>query len=365
MLEPARTTARNLWSWWIGELADMWPRRRTGHLAKPPTFREIALRTDGKIEITDVASIAGTSAVIASFTTAEDLKEAAPDSLVAARSKPLIVSVDSQHCFIHRLDLPKSAQRHLAGIIRLEVARLTPFKPSDILSGWFALPSHTDLMSIAHIVLKRDVLEPILSKLQALGLPFPEVLVRDADGTSLPVRLKSLEPPPEDRRDRSWQKICFASGAAAILAALFTIQRIFAQQDARLEEIAVRMDAASKEAQAVRSKIDVLETSLRRVASLKHRKRNAPRLRATWNEVTKILPDTAWLSSLSIEGASLSIEGQARSAEQLIPALDSSPLFESVAFDGPVTRSSGTGLARFTIRMSLSRPAGMAGGTRP
>lgn len=356
MLESAGAAAQQMWVWWTGELIGMWPRQRNAGRLRYRRVREVALANDRSIAIRDLSGDA--AKVIGSFRSAEVfLGDDASGLLASTGGTPLVISADIQVCFAYRLDLPKSARRHIDGIVRLEFARLTPFAPSEILSGWFErpVPGYDDRLAIVHIVLRRDFIEPVLQKLHELGRPFPEILVRDSDGAMLPVRLSDHEPAPENAADRIWRKLAFAAFLAASLAGIFAIQQVFARQDRQLEEIASMIEAASRDAAAVRDRIAAIEASARRVANLRLRKEAAMPTLAVWNELTRLLPDSAWLSSLSIEETNLSIEGNARTAEQLIPALNASPLFESVAFAGPVTKSQGNDLIRFTIRMSLAK----------
>src|SRR5438034_10483005 len=96
------------------------------------------------------------------------------------------------------------------------------------------------------------------------------------------------------------------------------------------------MQLSQGEAKKVRDQIDAIESSSQRIASLRKAKLDAPSPLAVWAELTRLLPDTAWLASLAISQSSVTIDGTAQSAENLIALLDGSPMFEDVAFTGPV-----------------------------
>lgn len=55
-------------------------------------------------------------------------------------------------------------------------------------------------------------------------------------------------------------------------------------------------------------------------------------------ELTRLLPDTAWLWNLKYNGKEVELSGYADSASDLISLLDKSPLFEKVEFLAPVTK---------------------------
>ena len=76
-------------------------------------------------------------------------------------------------------------------------------------------------------------------------------------------------------------------------------------------------------------------------------------------ELTKILPETAWIWSLKYNGKEVELSGFADSASDLIPLLDRSPLFEKVEFLAPVTKEmqmrggENKEKERFRIKMKL------------
>lgn len=73
-------------------------------------------------------------------------------------------------------------------------------------------------------------------------------------------------------------------------------------------------------------------------------------------ELTKILHDDAWITRYRFEHGHLTVEGVAPSATSLIPLLEASPLFESVALSSPVVKTR-EGKERFKITLSVSKPA--------
>ena len=56
-------------------------------------------------------------------------------------------------------------------------------------------------------------------------------------------------------------------------------------------------------------------------------------------ELTKILPETAWLFGLSIADNRLEIQGYADSSTQLIPQLEASPLFANARYISTITKA--------------------------
>ncbi len=84
-------------------------------------------------------------------------------------------------------------------------------------------------------------------------------------------------------------------------------------------------------------------------------------------ELTKILPDTAWIWNFKYSGKEIELSGFADSASDLIPLLDKSPLFEKVEFLSPVTkerqRTAGEEKEkeRFKIKIRIEGRGGITG----
>jgi Tfp pilus assembly protein PilN len=71
-------------------------------------------------------------------------------------------------------------------------------------------------------------------------------------------------------------------------------------------------------------------------------------------ELTEIIPQEAWLTTLNLDLKGVELSGQAMAASQLIPLLENSPRLERVEFSSPVTR--GRDKEQFRIRASWESP---------
>lgn len=77
----------------------------------------------------------------------------------------------------------------------------------------------------------------------------------------------------------------------------------------------------------------------------------APRL-ATIEDLTKHLPKDAWIKELSLSRDTITIEGFASAATDLVPALDRSPLFSDVTLISPITKDR-SGKERLRIKATI------------
>lgn len=70
-------------------------------------------------------------------------------------------------------------------------------------------------------------------------------------------------------------------------------------------------------------------------------------------ELTRIIPETAWVQELSYRDKEIQLDGYAETATELIPLLEASPMFRDVVFLSSITRSR-DGKERFRIGLEIN-----------
>ncbi len=78
-------------------------------------------------------------------------------------------------------------------------------------------------------------------------------------------------------------------------------------------------------------------------------------------ELTAVLPDSAWVSDLRIDGDVVEFTGFAKSAASLVAPLENSPLFMQASLTSPVVLDSTEDKERFSIRLRLNGGRGALG----
>ena len=122
-----------------------------------------------------------------------------------------------------------------------------------------------------------------------------------------------------------------------------TAMRVDAELNELSDEIKALGEAQSK-ITAMRERIDYLNNlGQNRIHSLKFLK-----------ELTEVLPDTVWLSGLSVAGSKVEIQGYADYSTRLITGLEGSPLFANAKFVSTITQGR-DGKQVFKISFEISR----------
>ncbi|MFO7839165.1 MAG: pilus assembly protein PilM [Desulfosalsimonadaceae bacterium] len=97
----------------------------------------------------------------------------------------------------------------------------------------------------------------------------------------------------------------------------------------RLDQELSRLRAEAREIEQIRSDIDRLQSRIHRLESL--RPGNAYVVNVLM-ELTRRIPDSAWVRVLNISGNEVTVHGTAESASALVPVLDDAPMFHGVEF---------------------------------
>ena len=79
-------------------------------------------------------------------------------------------------------------------------------------------------------------------------------------------------------------------------------------------------------------------------------------------EVTRLVPDDAWVEELRIEGDIVEIAGLARAAAPLLTVFETSPYFHETQFTAPLRLDSNEDRERFRLRTRLRTVAGTVPG---
>lgn len=74
-----------------------------------------------------------------------------------------------------------------------------------------------------------------------------------------------------------------------------------------------------------------------------------------WSELSRIIPDSAWLTTLQAKDKTATLTGYSRSAAGLVSLIQSSDIFENPNFSSPVVTIKNEALERFSIQVSLEK----------
>jgi general secretion pathway protein L len=352
--------ARRALVWWGDELWHLLPLRVREALRADPIAVEI-LPPDPGCAPQTVAIQTFRSGRSAQRLQMEDWREALAWVVEKRRRWGPLMRVDlvlpASACLIRQREVPAAASNRIGEVLALELERTTPFSAQDVRQGWRRVTGSASAASllVEHVVAKRHLSNPALAEAAALGVPIAAVDVIDlAAGSRLGVNLLEPAEVPQSLTRR-------LHGAIAIVAALLVIVTATAvgiavqRQEDALARLETEIGSARKEALAARKRLQDADIAFERIGQLRQRRAQDFRVIAVWEEVTRRLPDTAWLTDMRIENNSLWLDGYARSASELVRIVAQSSMFSGVALSAPVTRDAAKAGERFQLRMKIEK----------
>jgi general secretion pathway protein L len=258
-------------------------------------------------------------------------------------------------CLVRRRNVPAAAADRIGDVLALEIERATPFGMGDICQAWRmigpTLPEQPALQ-VMHVIAKRRLVDPLLADARSAGVPVSAIDVADSEGARMGVNLLGRGETPPSLAGRLNVAIAIAA-AVLVLVSAATAVVAFQRQDDALARLEAEANVARKEAQAASKRVQDADSLSERIRLLRLRRVEGIRVIALWEELTRRLPDTAWLTDFRVENDTLWIDGYARSASELVGALAASSMFSSVALSAPVVREDGRASERFQIRMKV------------
>ncbi len=277
-------------------------------------------------------------------------------SSMTGKNKPEIgLRLSYQTCFVRKMELPAAATADFPQLLAIDLERATPFKLKDVYSAYTidTQVGRSGKASIRQLVIKRSVVDGLISILETAGRKVSRLDCWDEDGkVSLPVNfLETVSLKPQTSHgSRLVPKLLAATAVSlAALAAYLVIDR----NESALAEIQAQTARLKTKVQATRDAAAKSQTMMSEIESFRRLRTSIPSKVAALEELTRLIPDTAWVTDLKIDGSNVDIAGLATSAVTLVPILERSAFFVDATSTAPLTFDQREDKERFSIRVKI------------
>src|SRR5438067_2393639 len=272
-------------------------------------------------------------------------------------------------------------------MVGFELERHLPFPPDDASYDFTLLPSEPAAdrpagaeQRVLITAADRRVVETAL-RLAELGAPVTEPAVtpraaQQLDGLAAEHRgalqlalavasgrsVRALELLPSTVRPRRLTRAqTFTVGMAAATAVLGILALLAPgwREQRHLSRIDAEIARMDPDVKAVDRVLRDLERKRKLLAAVDGAEAAGIRPLPVLRELTEILPNDAWLTTLSLDAKGVELTGAASAASTLIPLLENSPRLERVEFSSPVTRGRDN-REQFRIRAAWERDGATA-----
>lgn len=242
--------------------------------------------------------------------------------------------------------LPLSTLKRAA---ELDILTETPFRTDDVKILVAARPDRGAM----YYVVRRDIVEEIRKQLRLAGLRVSGIyLGGEQIGVASGLRPSDFSDPPR----RSVAKYFdYLLGLFVFLACLFAVYQINQKTAAAAEKLDTEISEADARAHAARSKYDQYAKKIKQLQMLKTKQAETLQVVQAWEELSRILPDTAFLTDLVIKNETMEITGFSETPAGLIGSIETSPLFQRPQFASPVVKIPGFSGDHFLISFARER----------
>jgi general secretion pathway protein L len=279
------------------------------------------------------------------------------DLAKSTRRVPIGIRLPFDACFSRRVALPAAARNDFRKLLSVDLQRATPFRAGDVYTSHYVEDSTGERgkLKVRQLVVKRTTLDPVIAEIESLGLRVSFADCWDEDGsTALPVNFLEAVPNCTTSFGSPLQAVGPLFGLALLLACS-AVWLVVQKHENALDQLHKEIARAKGDARNVQLLRDRAEAALAEVASLRRIKLESIPVVQTLEDLSRLLPDSTWLTDLRIESDTVEFSGRAKSAANLLPLLERSAQFVDATLAAPLTFDPRDDKERFSVRVRLRR----------
>ncbi len=264
-----------------------------------------------------------------------------------------ILVVVAPELVLHRqVRLPEAALVDLPAAVALEIDRLTPFPPEQVVFAaapdWEA-EADEQMITVKVAATARKTVEPLVEAVRGLGIPIDAVILGDLAMDGRHTRGQS-----EPRWRRRLPPL-LAATAGLMLGALVLRWPVASLQD-EIAKARNQLAAIMPEARAAASLRQALREREEAISWLAKSRRLRPTALTLLDETARLLPQDAFLLQWSLDDKRVTLIGYGREAARLIAIFDQATHLTQPRFTSALTADSRLGRERFSLELSLRSP---------
>jgi general secretion pathway protein L len=279
------------------------------------------------------------------------LAGAHPDSIIAMlKGSRAELKLRPARVLFRPLELPQRAGEFLAGVVRAQIDRLTPWTASDAVFGW-STPAEAgaDRIVVTVAATARAMVQPVVDALVAAGAEAVAVTATPPDAAPITVLEHNASGALDVMRVR--RGLVAALIVIGLLAGVsLSVAGLAGMKLASEQEELTRRIAERRAAIRLGREGGPAMTPLR---ALERRKYQSPSSVIVLEALSQILPDHTYVTELRIEGDKLRVIGVTRDAPGLIRLMEQSPNFTRATFFAPTTKGPSDPGERFHIEAQI------------
>ena len=352
--------ARRFWHLYRRELFALFPASTIAWWLERPDQKLVICKDRGATEFRFLGG--QTQAVPAPLSFREVRQTSLSESLskrgLSRAATKVYLEMPRQAFFVRRFDIPAAAEGNLARLLIADIERKTPFRLNDVVYGHTLTrkPGSPDKYTVSLWILRRDI---IAQEIEAIGIGWEDLdHVTSAPGPDLGEERPTITLNRGGEASHWFRNVALGMCVATIgLCAMGSTALIWRRGQAA-EDLDAKIAEVSARASSVRNIADRAVAESRLLQILHAERAKGPTFADLWEEVSRILPDEAFLSELRLsDGKSgeryLDLVGFADFAVGLPALFEKSPIFTDAALTAPITFNAAEKREAFSLRVKV------------
>ena len=344
--------------WWGSELRGLIPGQSTnGSQQQSPRF--VVSLESATYRVLEFTNGRPTAAGSPSMLSRDELLERLAQRSRAKKLPPLWLRLHYSSCYVRRVELPAAAGPNADKLLALDLERNSPFLPADIRAAHYQdrVAARAGHIGFQQLIVKRASVDHLVVEIERRGIEVGGIDCWNEDGTaSLPVNFLAVDREPLQSfrfaRTMVAALVVTALGLAASATYVVVDKHETALRDIRSQTALLKAKSRKNQETLAKSQEQFDE-----FAKLRRLRADYLSKAQTLNDLTRLVPDTAWVNDLRLDGNNLDFTGLAASAANLVRSLERSTTFVDATMTSPLTFDQREDKERFSLRARLRNVA--------
>jgi general secretion pathway protein L len=338
-------------SWWLAELAALIPRRFANRPENAPAILEVSTSQATLV----LASRGATQPVRIPLGGVDPEEDRAHVQSAMRRrtSDAVIVRLDQSLILEASVTLPLNAERSLRQILQHQLDRLVPLPVDEVEFEYLVTARSTTAktLGVKLIVATHASIDRALALVRSIGLS-PRFVIAPSGVAGSDTQVTLWRASREQGASAAQRWLRRGLEATAVVLFLTAYGTYVYRLSELRDQVQQDVDLATKASAAARDLINQHAQTEGALALLLHRQREMDPLMLL-NELTKLVPETMWVSQLSVRGRNVEIIGYSPRVSDLISRIENHDIFYDAKFRSPITMSTDGKGERFDVSFDV------------
>ncbi len=260
--------------------------------------------------------------------------------------------------FVRRFDIPAAAEANLAQLLITDIERKSPFRLSDVVHAHTLKrkPEAPDKYVVSLWIVRRDIISRMI---EAAGIGWEDLdFVMPTKGGAVEEEGPTIALGRGSEPSHWFRNVALGLCASTIILSLLGSVVLVWRTSQATETLDAEIADVTARASGVRKMADQAVAESRLLQTLRAERARGPTFADLWEEISRILPDEAYLTELRLSDGKndehyVDLVGLAESAVGLPALFEKSPIFTDASLTAAITPNAADKREAFSLRVKI------------